>query len=123
MRTPRLEPASTWWSSLTCRRHQCSGFRGRVFYLYNPIPEKRISFYGGAGLSGILGFIRNWPPPPIQEWAPPLILLEGVGGVKYFPTDRLILLGEVRAGLSLSHGPLTLVVPLALTAGVGYSLH
>lgn len=95
-----------------------TGLWGRVVYLYNVNPKDRFSLYGGGGLSGLLVFAEEGPAP--------MAILEAPLGIRYSFNERFSLLGELRLGLPWLN-PLfgkeipALILPIGLTAGVGYS--
>ncbi|MCR4404698.1 MAG: hypothetical protein NUW06_05415 [Candidatus Acetothermia bacterium] len=97
------------------------GLLGRAVYLYNLLPQSRLSPYAGLGVTGTLGFIETWPPPPLGEWLRPLLIPEAPLGIRCAVTDRLSLLGELRIGFVWPGGKLV-VAPIAVTLGLGYSL-
>ena len=95
------------------------GAWGRAVLLYNINPHERLSFYAGGGLSGFVIFTEEGPAP--------MALLEAPLGIKYALNDRFSLLGELRLGLPWLNPFFgkeipTLIMPLGLTAGLGYGL-
>lgn len=97
------------------------GLFGRAVYLYNLLPRNRLSPYAGFGVTGSLGFIETWPPPPIGEWLMPLFILEAPLGIRYAVSHELSLLGELRIGFVWPGGKLV-VAPIAVTVGLGWAL-
>lgn len=95
------------------------GLWGRVVYLYTVNPENRLSFYGGAGWSGLVGFAGKEPHP--------MAFLEAPLGIRFSLDEKVSVLGELRMGslwlfTLLGEEVPWLVRPLGISAGVGYSV-